>query len=175
VPQAEAAPEAGPQVPQCGGSLTRAYVRGPLLGGGEAALVLVQLIRQGVNHRFSIRWTFSRAALRLVHSDDERNPRDGHCRIGCENLGMGIKGKSGRSGGSAGSILSIGSSGSILSIGSSGSILSIGSAGSVLSVGSVASFACICSVGSFASAGSILSALSRLSILAWRSAGRETP
>ena len=84
---------------------------------------------------------------------------------------MGIKGKSGRSGGSAGSILSIGSSGSILSIGSSGSILSIGSAGSVLSIGSVASFACICSVGSFASAGSILSALSRQSILAWRSAG----
>jgi hypothetical protein len=33
----------------------------------------------------------------------------------------------------------------------------------------------VCSVGSFASAGSILSALSRRSILAWRSAGRETP
>jgi hypothetical protein len=114
-------------------------------------------------------------SFRLVHSDDERNPRDGHRRIGCENLGMRIKGKSGQSDGSAGSLLSIGSSGSILSIGSSGSILSIGSAGSVLSIGSVASFGCIFSVGSFASAGSILSAVSRLSILAWRSARWEKP
>ena len=44
VPQAKAAPEAGPQVPQCGGSLTRAYVRGSLLGSGKAALLRVQLV-----------------------------------------------------------------------------------------------------------------------------------
>src|SRR5580700_2834935 len=63
VPQAEGMPEAEPQVPQCGGGLTRAYVRSPLLGGGKAVLVPVHLARKCVNHRSSIRWKFSRAAL----------------------------------------------------------------------------------------------------------------
>src|ERR1700722_6497970 len=54
-PQADAAPEAEPQVPQCGGGLTRALVHGPLLGGGTAVLVLAYLVRQRVSHRSSIR------------------------------------------------------------------------------------------------------------------------
>jgi len=56
-----------PQVPQCGGGLTRAYIRGPLLGGRKAVLVLVHLVRLWVNHRSSIRWKFLELPLRLVH------------------------------------------------------------------------------------------------------------
>src|ERR1017187_2445237 len=46
MPQAEGTLEAEPKVPPCGGGLTRAVVRSPLLGGTKAMLALVHLVRQ---------------------------------------------------------------------------------------------------------------------------------
>jgi hypothetical protein len=82
VPRAEGASEVEPQVPQCGGGLTCAYVRGPLVGGTKAVLVLVHLVRQCVNHRSSIRWKFSSRPFGSSIRTTNGISRDGHCRAG---------------------------------------------------------------------------------------------
>ena len=69
MPQAEAAPEAGPQVPQCGGSLTRADVRGSLLGGGKARMLRVYIDKPGgVTHEDCS--SFSREAGTIFDVED---------------------------------------------------------------------------------------------------------
>src|ERR1700733_13254700 len=99
VPRAQGAPEAEPQVPQRGGDLTRAHVRGPLLGGAKAVLVLVHLVRLCVKHRSSVGWKFSSRPFGSSTRTTNGIPSDGHPR--CLSCQTG-RGRAGGGGGGPG-------------------------------------------------------------------------